>query len=78
MICVVSFGLFSIEFSSIYYILIVAIIVGTIIGLIFQEKATVLSPLGDIFLNLLLVIIVPLIFLNNIYMMFYLVWFLLN
>jgi len=45
-------------------ILLVAIIVGTIIGLIFQEKATILSPLGDIFLNLLLVIIVPLIFLN--------------
>lgn len=45
-------------------ILIVAIIVGTIIGLIFQEKATILSPLGDMFLNLLLVIIVPLIFLN--------------
>ena len=45
-------------------ILIVAIIVGTLIGLIFQEKATILSPLGDIFLNLLLVIIVPLIFLN--------------
>lgn len=45
-------------------ILIVAIIVGSIIGLIFQEKATILSPLGDIFLNLLLVIIVPLIFLN--------------
>ena len=45
-------------------ILIVAIIVGTIIGLIFQEKATILSPLGDVFLNLLLVIIVPLIFLN--------------
>ena len=45
-------------------ILIVAIIVGTIIGLIFQEKATVLSPFGDVFLNLLLVIIVPLIFLN--------------
>jgi Na+/H+-dicarboxylate symporter len=45
-------------------ILIVAIIVGTLIGLIFQEKATILSPFGDIFLNLLLVIIVPLIFLN--------------
>ena len=45
-------------------ILIVAIIVGTIIGLIFQEKATILSPFGDLFLNLLLVIIVPLIFLN--------------
>lgn len=45
-------------------ILLVAIIVGAIIGLVFQEKATILSPLGDIFLNLLLVIIVPLIFLT--------------
>lgn len=45
-------------------ILLVAIIVGTTVGLIFKEKATVLAPLGDIFLNLLLVIIVPLIFLT--------------
>lgn len=45
-------------------ILLVAIIVGAFAGIIFQEKATVLSPLGDIFLNLLLVIIVPLIFLT--------------
>lgn len=45
-------------------ILLVAIIVGAIVGIIFKEKATILSPLGDIFLNLLLVIIVPLIFLN--------------
>lgn len=45
-------------------ILLVAIIVGSIIGIVFKEKATILSPLGDIFLNLLLVIIVPLIFLN--------------
>lgn len=45
-------------------ILLVAIIVGSIIGIIFKEKATILSPLGDLFLNLLLVIIVPLIFLN--------------
>lgn len=45
-------------------ILLVAIIVGAIVGMIFQEKATVLSPLGDIFLNLLLVVIVPLIFLT--------------
>lgn len=45
-------------------ILLAAIIVGAIVGVIFQEKAAVLSPLGDIFLNLLLVIIVPLIFLN--------------
>ena len=45
-------------------ILLVAIIVGSIVGVIFKEKATILSPLGDLFLNLLLVIIVPLIFLN--------------
>ena len=45
-------------------ILLVAIIVGAIVGIIFQEKATILSPLGDLFLNLLLVIIVPLIFLT--------------
>ena len=45
-------------------ILLVAIIVGAIAGIIFQEKATVVKPLGDIFLNLLLVIVVPLIFLT--------------
>ena len=45
-------------------ILLAAIIVGAIVGVIFKEQAAVLSPLGDIFLNLLLVIIVPLIFLN--------------
>lgn len=45
-------------------ILLVAIIVGAIVGIVFKEKATILSPLGDLFLNLLLVIIVPLIFLN--------------
>ena len=45
-------------------ILLVAIIVGSIVGIVFKEKATILSPFGDIFLNLLLVIIVPLIFLN--------------
>lgn len=45
-------------------ILLVAIIVGAIVGIVFQEKATILQPLGDIYLNLLLVIIVPLIFLT--------------
>ena len=45
-------------------ILLVAIIVGAIVGILFQEKATKLQPLGDIFLNLLFVIIVPLIFLT--------------
>ena len=45
-------------------ILLLSIIIGTIIGLIFKEKACVLSPLGDIFLNLMFVVIVPLIFLT--------------
>ena len=45
-------------------ILLASIIIGTIVGLIFEEKATVLSPFGDLFLNMLLVIIVPLIFLT--------------
>ena len=45
-------------------ILIAAIIVGAIVGIVFKEQAAVLSPFGDLFLNLLLVIIVPLIFLS--------------
>ena len=45
-------------------LLLSSIILGTLIGLIFKEKASVLSPFGDLFLNLLLVIIIPLIFTN--------------
>ena len=45
-------------------ILILAIIIGGVIGGIFGEKAKVLSPFGDVFLNLLFVVIVPLIFLT--------------
>lgn len=43
-------------------ILLACVIIGAICGLIFKEKAEVVKPLGDLFLNLLLVIIVPLIF----------------
>ena len=43
-------------------ILLGCVVIGAICGLIFQEKAAVVKPLGDLFLNLLLVIIVPLIF----------------
>lgn len=43
-------------------ILLAFVIIGGICGLIFKEKATVVKPLGDLFLNLLLVIIIPLIF----------------
>ena len=45
-------------------ILIAAIIIGAIVGIVFKEKAAVLSPFGDIFLNLMFVVIVPLIFLS--------------
>ena len=45
-------------------ILLAAIIIGAIVGIAFGEKAAVLSPLGDIFLNLLFVTIVPLVFLS--------------
>lgn len=45
-------------------ILLVAIIVGAIAGIVFKEKAAIVSPLGDVFLNLMFIVIVPLIFLN--------------
>jgi len=43
-------------------ILLSSIILGSIIGLILGEKATVLQPLGDIFLNIMFTIVVPLVF----------------
>ncbi len=45
-------------------ILLVAIVLGAIVGIVWGEGAGVLSPFGDLFLNLLLVVIVPLIFLT--------------
>ncbi|WP_431811749.1 dicarboxylate/amino acid:cation symporter [Lysinibacillus sp. FW12] len=42
--------------------LLIAILLGVIIGLLFGEKATVLKPFGDIFINLLFMIVVPLVF----------------
>ena len=45
-------------------ILLLSIIIGAIVGLIWKEGATVLSPFGDIFLNLMFIIIVPLVFLT--------------
>ena len=43
-------------------ILIGAILIGVMVGLIFKNDAAILKPFGDLFLNLLLVVIVPLIF----------------
>ncbi len=45
-------------------IMFISVIVGTIIGAIFKQKATILKPFGTLFINLLLTIIVPLIFLT--------------
>ena len=45
-------------------LLILAMIIGAIAGLIFKEDAMVVKPLGDLFLNLMFVIIVPLVFLT--------------
>lgn len=43
-------------------ILLGSILIGGIAGLIFKEKTDVVKPLGDIFLNLMYMILVPLIF----------------
>ncbi|MGH4124610.1 MAG: dicarboxylate/amino acid:cation symporter [Clostridium sp.] len=43
-------------------ILILSIIVGSIIGIVFGKKATVLKPFGDIFLNLMFTVVTPLVF----------------
>lgn len=45
-------------------ILLLSILLGGVIGLVFKEDASVLKPFGDLFLNMLLVVIVPLIFLS--------------
>lgn len=45
-------------------ILLAAIVVGTFCGIYFGEKAAVVQPLGDIFLNMMFIVIVPLIFLT--------------
>lgn len=43
-------------------ILFISIIIGCILGVILGEKASVLKPLGEIFLNLMYTIVVPLVF----------------
>lgn len=43
-------------------LLVISIILGAFIGIVFKKDAAVLKPLGDIFLNLLFTVIVPLVF----------------
>lgn len=45
-------------------ILVMGIIVGALLGVTLGEKATVLKPLGDIFLNLMFTIVVPMVFVS--------------
>ncbi|WP_239679679.1 dicarboxylate/amino acid:cation symporter, partial [Brachyspira hyodysenteriae] len=49
------------------FILIFGMIVGSIIGVVFGEKAVVLQPIADIFLNLLYCCVVPMIFVSLVY-----------
>lgn len=44
------------------FILLLSILIGSIIGVIFGKDAIVLKPLGNIFLNLLYTIVIPLVF----------------
>ena len=45
-------------------IILLSIVIGTILGIIFKEDIKILSPFGDLFLNMLLIVIVPLVFLT--------------
>ena len=45
-------------------ILLSGIIIGSIIGLVFGERAKVLAPLGDLFINMMFTAVVPLVFLS--------------
>ena len=43
-------------------LLIISILIGALLGIIFKKDAAMFKPLGDIFLNLLFTVIVPLVF----------------
>lgn len=40
------------------------IILGAILGAILGEKATVLAPIGNVFINLLFMVVVPMVFVS--------------
>lgn len=43
-------------------ILLIGILLGALVGLLFGEDATVVKPFGDVFINLLFMVVVPLVF----------------
>lgn len=50
--------------QQLYTKIFICIAVGIILGLSFGEKVTVIQPIGDIFIRLLMMLIVPLTFLT--------------
>ena len=50
--------------QQLYTQIFICIVVGIILGLVFGEKVTVIQPIGDIFIRLLMMLIVPLTFLT--------------
>jgi len=50
--------------QKLYTQIFICIVVGIILGLVFGEKITVIQPIGDIFIRLLMMLIVPLTFLT--------------
>ena len=45
-------------------LLLLSLVIGAILGIVLKEKASVLEPLGTLFMNMMFVLIVPLIFLT--------------
>lgn len=43
-------------------LLLISIVIGSILGLVLKDKAIILKPFGDVFLNILYTIVVPLVF----------------
>jgi len=52
---------------KLWHKVIIAMILGTIFGIIFKEKAVILKPIGTIFLNLIKMVVIPLIFFSVLY-----------
>ncbi|MCF0185405.1 MAG: cation:dicarboxylase symporter family transporter, partial [Bacteroidaceae bacterium] len=45
-------------------LLLTGVVIGGVCGLIFGESAAVVKPLGDLFLNMMFVLVVPIVFLS--------------
>ena len=50
--------------NLLFILTLLSIIIGIILGIIFKEKILIIKPLGELFLNMLYTIVVPLVFLS--------------